>query len=239
MLLVFIKKSVLALTADNKLYCVGLENGSLNWIHEEVAEEFGMMGAASPTGAEDMIISPYLSGHLGGLDLATGKQNWNRSLQNESQAFLNDVSVSPVIEDSTIYTANYGGTLSAINVHTGHIDWSHKNGGGGSSLWIAGNFIYSINKDSQLLAVYKETGTVKWIYDLPQNQDLPIKFSGPVLINSQLYVASSEGKIIIVSPSTGQKIRDIKIPYGSYAIPIAIDNSIYLLSSSGTLSVIN
>jgi len=64
-------------------------------------------------------------------------------------------------------------------------------------------------------------------------------FSGPVMINSKLYIISVNGKLFAISPKTGQILEEKKLEKNIYTPPIAIGDKIYLLSKSGTLSVIS
>jgi outer membrane protein assembly factor BamB len=228
---------VLVLTVDNKLYAIDINHGTLRWMHEEAGEEFAVMGGASPRADNDVVVVPYSSGQIGGFDIKSGQSRWLMSLPNEHvQKFLNSVCVTPVIRDGTIFTSDCAGTLFAVNATDGRVLWV-KRGASGISIWVSGDYIYSINKDQQLVAIYRDTGAIKWIHDMTSKAGTP-RFSGPIMINSQLYVASSDGVLTVIAPKTGKKISEVKIKVDDYSNPVVVNDKMYLLSSSGRLLVV-
>jgi outer membrane protein assembly factor BamB len=241
---IIVKGDVLALTVDNKLYCIELGSGLLKWTHESASEEFGMIGNASPEAKQNFIIVPSSSGQISALDSSTGELKWDTLLSSGTkQAYLNDIDMTPVIVNKTVYVSNYSGNLFAINLASGITEWSNPNGGGNNSIWIAEDYIYSINKDKKLLAIYKETGAIKWVYNLfsksPTDKKYTVKFNGPIMVNGQLYICSSNGELIIIDAKTGKKIKQKNIIKDIYSPPIAANNKIYLFSNSGTLSIVS
>jgi outer membrane protein assembly factor BamB len=117
----------------------------------------------------------------------------------------------------------------ALNLKTGGIAWKNPLIGGGA-LWPAGSYIYTINNYAQLVAVKQSSGRVKWVQNLPYTV-----LSGPILVNSELYVASSDGRLLVFSPTDGRQIREISIPKGRYTLPIAVKGQLFLLADSGKL----
>lgn len=232
--------SVFALTVDNKLYSVDLDSGLLKWTQESASEQFGIIGNASPEAAEGLIITPYSSGQLGAIDSSSGDIKWNAILgTDERQAYLNDISMTPVISDHNVYLANHSGALFSISISDGSINWISQSVAGNNSIWIAGDHIYSINKKQQLFSINKNTGAKKWSVNLAGKDSKAAKFSGPLMANGELYIGASNGKLMVLSAKNGSILREITIEKNIYSPPIAVGNVIYLLSNSGTLSVIN
>jgi len=245
------KSSVFINTIDNTLHCLDLKTGFLKWAIKEAHEKLGFLGSSSPEPFEDTIIIPFSSGKLSSIDVNTGQIKWSATLSMGvgTQSYVNDIDMVPVIKDEVVYLSSKNGILYAIKADVGKLEWANQQTGGHNQIWVADDYIYTINKNNQLLAIYKVTGTIRWVYDLEvihKNKKENIffdenytKFEGPTMINGNLYVISSNGKISIISAKTGEKIKDIKISKGSYSPAIVVDDKIYLLSSSGTLSIIS
>ena len=224
------KGKVFVLTVDNKLYCLDLKTGLLQWISEGASEQLGIIKNLSIVPYKDVIIVPYSVGQLYAVNIVDGKQLWNLSLDEKFSSIgtLN----TPIINEGIAYISSFKGTLYALNLETGSMEWTNPHGGG-NAVWLAGNYIFSVNKQYQLVAINRSTGTPKWIQDL-SNYTID---SRPIIINNKLFIASSEGIVLTMSPLTGEKIKEIKIIKGRYSAPIAISNGLYLLSEEGNLVV--
>src|SRR3546814_19848892 len=107
--------------------------------------------------------------------------------------------------------------MVALELNTGQRIWE-INIAGISTPWVAGEWIFVVTDQGQLLAVARSSGRVKWMTQLPRWQDEEDKkgalsWVGPVLAGERLILASSDGRIVNVSPS-----------YGSIQSPVAPNN---------------
>lgn len=243
---VIYKNRVYVVTVDNKLYCLDLEVGSVLWTYENALEEFGMLGHASIETTNGLVIIPSSSGQISAIDASNGELRWNNLLGSGiKQAYLNDIDTTPVIKNKTVYLSNYGGDLVALNLDSGETEWVKANTGGNNAIWIADDFIYSINKEKKLLAIYKDTGAVKWVHSLISAQDNKketsdsTKFSGPVMVNGNLYICTSNGQLLMISAKTGKRLNKKSVIQDIYSPPIIAGNKVYLFSNSGYLSVLS
>jgi outer membrane protein assembly factor BamB len=240
---------VFILTVDNRLYCLNLLTGKLIWTHEGAIEQFGVFGSASPVISGNLVIVPHSSGQINALNISSGETVWQISLiksnSNSTMLYLNDIDMTPIVNQGTIYVSNYAGTMFAIDASTGQIKWLNNSIGGNKFSWIAGNYIYSVNKYNQLTAVLKQTGQIKWVSDLVEkietkkksNKDKLVA-SGPIMVNGMLYLTTSDGKLIVFDPLSGAKINEYTISKNVYSPPISVGDKIYFINNSGTLSVV-
>ncbi|MEQ9115837.1 MAG: PQQ-binding-like beta-propeller repeat protein [Rickettsiales bacterium] len=232
------------ITIDNRIYSLDIETGIPKWTISGAVERLGIYGAASPAVYDRSVVVPHSSGQLISIETNTGRVFWDLSLiktnQNATSFYLNDIDMTPIIDNGTIYVCNYSGTFFAISVNDGSIKWVNDTIGGGKYMWDTDEFIFTVNKYSQLLAVYKLDGSVKWALDLDTGKKKSEKtsFNGPIMINSKLYISSSEGQLIEVNPHNGKLTNSYKIPKNIYSPPIASNNSLYLFSNQGTLTII-
>ncbi len=237
---------VYVLTIDNRLYCLNLHNGFVVWTHEGAVEQFSVFGSASPVTTEHLVIVPHSSGQLLALNAKTGESVWQlnliKNVNNNTMLYLNDIDMTPVINQNTIYLSNYTGVMFAIDITTGHIKWTNDSVGGSKFIWIAGDYIYSVNNYQQLTAVLKQTGQVKWVQNIedgtPKSKKDKLVLAGPIMINNILYFTSVDGMLIAFESTTGKKIYEYKIDKAVYSPPIAVERNIYFINNTGVLSVI-
>lgn len=241
---------VYVVTIDNALHCITLKTGFVEWGIKEAHENLGFLGGASPEYYNNSIIMPFSSGKILSINTDTGKELWSATLSAVAgnETYVNDIDMVPVIKEGIAYISSHNGILYAINATQGSLEWANRYAGGHSQLWVANDYLYTINKNNQLLAVYKVTGSIKWATGLEtttkkkkdsfffsKNSD---SFSGPTMINGNLYITSSDGHLLIFNAVNGKKIGDIAIKKGINSPAIAVGDKIYLMNDNGSLTVI-
>jgi outer membrane protein assembly factor BamB len=115
--------------------------------------------------------------------------------------------------------------------------------GGTQRPWVAGDYLYVITDDAQLLCVRRADGRIRWIQQLAayENQEArkgAIAWSGPVLVSDRLLILSSEGYALSVSPYTGEVLGQVDIPDKAFIAPVVADNTVYILTDDGTLTAL-
>ncbi|HBR67851.1 MAG TPA: hypothetical protein DEA55_00550, partial [Rhodospirillaceae bacterium] len=80
--------------------------------------------------------------------------------------------------------------------------------GGAQTPWIAGNHIFVLSSDNQLIALGRENGVIRWVLDLPrfENPDSkknPIRWTGPVFAGERLILAGTGGRVVEVTANKG------------------------------------
>src|SRR5262249_53121179 len=115
-----------------------------------------------------------------------------------------------------------------------------RNVGGINTPWTAGDWVYVLTTDQQLLCLGRKDGKVKWIHQMPrwedpEDKDDPIMWSGPVLVSDRLVLVSSNGHATSVSPYTGDELGSVDIPDGAYIAPIVANDTLYVLTNKAEL----
>ena len=109
--------------------------------------------------------------------------------------------------------------------------------------WVAGDFIYLVTSEAELLCLWRRDGRIRWVLPLQRFEDPdsgtgPIQWNGPVLAGDRLVLVSSHGTVLAVSPYSGEVLRALALPDGAYAPPIVADRSLYVLTSAAELVAI-
>ena len=236
---------IFALSYDNQLFAMTTSNGDIIWTHVGIAENAGLIGTASPAVVGDTVVVAFSSGELFALRVENGQVIWTDTLSRTRVGLptplssLNDVDGFPVVDRGEVFAISQGGTMVAINLRTGERVWE-RNIGGTQTPWIAGDFIYLVTADDELLCMSRRDGRIRWVRELPdylnpEKRKRFVYWTGPVLAGDRLIVASSLGYAVSVSPYTGRLMSKIELPAENFIAPIVADDTLYILSNNADL----
>ncbi|WP_138380107.1 PQQ-binding-like beta-propeller repeat protein [Luteithermobacter gelatinilyticus] len=234
---------VFALTNDNQTYAIDAENGEILWNEIGIAEVAGLLGAASPAVIGTTVISAYSSGEIYAMRVENGRGLWSDTLSRQGRltamASLRDVDGHPVIYDNKVYAISHSGRMVAIDLRTGTRIWE-QNVGSQHMPWVAGDFIYVVTPESELICLTRRDGKIRWITQLerykdPNSRKEPVHWHGPLLAGDRLVVTSSHGYAVSVSPYTGEFISGLKLPGDAEMGPIVANNTLYIMTTDGEL----
>jgi len=230
-------------TNDNQLYALNIEDGGVAWTHIGIAEDAGIIGAASPAVGSGVVVAPYSSGELVALRVENGRLLWADSLTRTRRATplaeLNDINGSPVIDRDIVIAVGHAGDMVAIDLRSGTRLWEQEI----ASLqtpWVAGDFVFVVTTEAQIVCLARNTGRIRWVRQLPRYEDEErrreaIEWSGPVLASDRLIVVSSRGDGIAVSPYSGDILGQLELPDGASLSPVVAGGTIYVLTDDGDL----
>ncbi len=237
---------VFAVTLDNAVYAFNAEDGAELWQHIGFQELAGLVGAASPAISGSTVVVPYSSGEIFALLAENGRELWSDNLaisnRTDQASDLADIRALPVIDGNRVFAISHSGRMAAIDVRRGLRAWDIKLGGK-EMPWVAGDFIYVITKEAQLVSLTREQGRIRWVQNLerwedPEDQEDPITWVGPVLAGDRLVMASSTGVAITVSPYDGEILGAVELP-GSVSVPPVVANGmLYFVTDEGGLAAL-
>jgi outer membrane protein assembly factor BamB len=235
---------VFAVTYDNQLWVLNAEDGAVQWSNSGIAETAGLLGAAAPAVEGDVVIAPYSSGELLALRVENGRTVWADSLGAQrpgtgSLATLNDINGSPVIDRGVAYAISHGGRLVAIDVRTGSRVWE-QDIAGLNTPWIAGEFLFVVTVEGDVVCLSRRNGRVRWVHSLPRfvdetERDEPVFWNGPLLLSDRLIVLGSNGDALAISPYSGRLLGKLQLPHGVRVAPIAANGTVFVLTDDGEL----
>jgi outer membrane protein assembly factor BamB len=104
---------------------------------------------------------------------------------------------------------------------------------------VAGDYVYVLTGDEQLMCLSRKEGRVRWIHQLPNFRDEDkrhaIDWAGPVLVSDKLILVSSNGFAEAISPYTGQLMGRVEIPGGTSIAPVVADGTLYIYTNDAEL----
>jgi outer membrane protein assembly factor BamB len=231
------------ITQDNTVYALSTDKGEELWNQPAISENAGILGAASPAVSGDTVVVGFSSGELNALRTENGRTTWQDTLARTGRltalSTLTDIDASPVIDRGRVFAVGHGGRMVALELTTGERVWE-KSIGGLSTPWVAGDYVYVVTSDGELVCLLRRDGRVRWMtllqrYDNPGKKKGLVRWQGPVLASDRLILTSSNGYIITASPYTGKIISAEKLGGGTYLPPVIANNTLYVMTADAKL----
>ena len=127
--------------------------------------------APAPRYRASTVVVPYSSGEIFALRVENGRVIWSDNLAalrglNQISS-LADIRGRPVIDRGLVLAISHSGRMVAIDQRTGGRAWD-RDIGGVEMPWVAGDFIYLVTNESELVGLTRRGGRVRWIRPLPR-----------------------------------------------------------------------
>jgi len=231
------------ITQDNQIYSLKTSDGTTNWSQAAALEIAGVFGSASPAVGQGTVVAGFSSGELNAYRYENGRLVWQDQLARTSirtsVAAISDVDAHPVIDSGQVIAVGQGGRMVSLELISGQRQWE-INIAGISKPWVAGEWVFVVSDDAKLLCVNRANGKVRWITQLPafrneKKKAGPIYYRGPVLAGGRLILASSEGTLINVDPTSGGFQSQTNIRSSVSLSPIVANQTLYILDDDGRL----
>ena len=235
---------VFVVTVENELVVLAADDGRRLWNHNGIPETASLLGGASPAVEGEVVVAAYSSGELYALAVENGRPLWSDNFANtrsvNAVASLADIRGRPVLDRDRVFAISHSGRVAAIDLRSGERAWE-QDIGSTHSPWVAGDYVYVLSNDNELVCLTRNEGKVRWVWQLPSYENPkkrkdPMIWAGPVLGSDRLIVLSSVGDAISVSPYTGEPLGREVMPAGGYLGPVIADNSLYVLTDDATLT---
>lgn len=231
---------------DNELLAMETGAGTVLWTYQGIVETARIMTAPSPAVLGDIVVAPFASGELVALRVQNGSPVWSDSLTRTGNlnalSEINDVAGSPVIIDGTVYAMSHAGVLVAISLRSGERLWSQP-AGGLHTPWVAGDFLFAVTSEAEVVCVNRHTGVIHWIRQLelfenPEKRRDRIAWSGPVLASGRVFVTSSAGEGVLINAYDGEISARVDLRDSVFIPPVIANETIYVLTDNGRLSAL-
>lgn len=235
--------TVFVLTIDNQTVALSAADGAVKWNHAGILETAGLLGSASPAADGTLLVVPYSSGELFGLRIENGRVAWQESLaairRGGALNSIADIRGLPVIDKGQVYAIGHSGRMVAVDERMGARLWDVEVGGVHMP-WLAGDFLFVVDNDSEVVALTRKAGRVRWVSQLDKFKDAKdkkgsITWAGPVLAGNRLWLTGSHGVLVSLDPADGHEIGRVALPTSTYLPPVVANNTLYVLSDNGTL----
>ena len=144
-----------------------------------------------------------------------------------------------MIDRGFVYAIGHSGRMAAIDLRTGERVWEN-NISSAQTPWVAGDYIFVLTQNSEVVCLSRHTGKIRWISELQRYKRNDKKkniviWTGPVLASDRLIVVSNHGYAVALSPYDGSFLGAIDMPKKNYISPVIANGTVYVLSDNGNL----
>lgn len=236
--------SVYVMTQDNQIHALNVADGEPLWTDAAASGQSGVFGVAAPAAGQGSVIAGYSSGEVVAYRYENGRVLWSDALARTSISTevgsLTDVDADPIVSNGQVFALGQGGRMAAYELTTGQRIWDLTLAGI-STPALAGEWIFTLTDDARLLAIARATGRVRWVTQMaawrePEDREGPIFWTGPVLANNRLWIASNQGEVHSVDVLTGQATLFTQLSGAVTLPPVVANNTLYILDDSGRIS---
>ena len=186
---------VFAITVDNQMFALAADDGRRLWSYSGVIEDAGLLGGGAPAVVGDVVVAGFTSGEIVALKVETGRVLWGDNLagvaRGDAIATLADIRGMPVVDRDQLFAVSNSGTMAAFDINRGGRVWTVSIGSN-QTPWVAGDFIYMLTTDSEVVCLTRDDGRVRWIQGLPRFRN----------------EEDHEGVIAMVRPGAGRRPAD-------------------------------
>jgi outer membrane protein assembly factor BamB len=235
---------VFVISISNEISVLDIKTGIVLWQQQGITEFSTLLGSASPCVIGDIVIVPYSSGEYCAYDIENGSTLWTdtltSSLKSDTYSSISHIRSNPIGETDKVFVISHGGKMVANDIKQGSRIWQ-KEVGGYLDAALAGDFLFMITHEQNLIAIEKTTGATKWQTSLPslikdaKNQK-KVRFTAPLIANNQIIVTTNIGELLFINAENGTLKTTLKIDEKINTTPMIIDNKLIMLSDDAKIS---
>lgn len=232
---------VVIVTVDNQTLAFDSKSGRTVWTHRGIKETAGYLSAQSPVIDSGIVLAAYSSGELAALRIENGTPLWGDTLINPEHTRASDVftgiDADPVVKDSIVYAISTSGSMVANALLNGRSLWQQKIDGHNTP-WVAGNMVYLLSSNHQLVALSRAQGKIIWAINLAitiNGHDRTPHLFGPILAGNALLVVNDEGELLTFRPRDGKKLGVYDVVSNVAAAPVIADGTLYLITKGADI----
>lgn len=232
-------------SGDDTGWAIRKSDGRVQWQSGTSGSLNNVLGAPAPALNGKYALFAYGSGEVQAVFAKGGLERWMTSVvgrrPGRARSFLSDVTSAPVISGGTVYVGNFSGRLAALDIESGIIKWSAKEGAIGP-VWPAGDSLFMITDLNELVRLDARDGSRIWgvplsnfTTDKPKRQAAVFAHNGPIIAGGRVIIASNDGKLRSYDPRNGALLTTADIPGGATTAPVVAGGTLYVVSAKGQL----
>lgn len=216
-------------SGSQSLYALDAATGKQLWIHsrQDTTSSMTIRGGSKPAIANDLIYVGFSDGALVALNVKTGTEQWEITLNRNSK--FKDIDASPVIDGDYIYVNSYDDKVYCLSKEKGEIIWNAPYGGPTTPL-VSGAHVFVTSSKGDLVALTKKDGNLAWSRKTSEGI-----FSELSLYNDLIVTGETQGKLLFFNKTTGETVGSFEPGRGVFSKPSVFENLIYFVSGEGNV----
>ena len=227
---------------SNTLRCFSIKDGSELWNIETENSLIRSQQKLSMVIANEKIYFNNSIGDISAVNINKGELIWQLPTQSSlvyESAF--SLQTSDIISDGeTLFFSNNNNQLFSIDINTGNFNWENKINSNLRSALID-DYLFSVSTDGYLFIIEKNSGNIIRVTDIFQNFKLKnrsgIKPTGFIIGLKNIYLSTSNGKLLVINISSGKTISTLKIDNEKISKPFVQNRNLFLVKDNGIIKL--
>ncbi len=219
----FYKDKVLVTSQDGKLYAFAITDGSLLWTYETDDQI-----RCSPTIAGSQTFLGGCDGRLHRVDLDTGK------VVGEPMSLGGPTGSTPAVSGDFAYVPIMDGAVLAFDWKAGTERWRYEDPERPQeyrgSAAVTDSLVIVSSRNKFVDAISTESGQQVWRHTLRRRAD-----ASPVVAGDNVWVASTDGRLIRLDKATGEETWQYEIRGGFIASPAIAQHRLVVADDNGVV----
>lgn len=222
-------------TSNGQLQALDVNSGEIKWTVNMDTPSLSLRGESAPAVAFGAAIVGGDNGRVSAVLLSQGQLIWQQRISQVTSSTeigrLNDVDMTPVIDDGKVYAIAYNGTLAALDMRSGQILWKRELGSI-NDMVMSGENLYLADQNDRVLSVRKSDGVTLWTQEDLLNRGL----SAPEMYNGYIVVGDKEGYLHWLDMNTGGFVAQNKLnSSGIHSRPVVASDKLMVQTKNGTV----
>ena len=227
---------------SNTLRCFSIKNGEELWNIKTESSLIRSQKKLSIVIAENKLYFNNSMGDISAVDITKGELIWQLPTQSSliyESAF--SLQTSDIITDnSTLFFSNNKNQFFSVDINSGSFNWENKINTYIRST-IIGNYLVSISLEGYLIILEKNTGNIMRVTDVFQNFKLnkrnKIKPTGFVVGLKNIYLSTSNGRLLVIDIASGRTISTLKIDNDKISKPFILNKNLFLIKDDAIIKL--
>ena len=228
--------------ATNTLRCFSIKSGNEIWNIKTQNNLIKSQKKLSMVIVDKKIYFNNSIGDISAVSLEKGELLWQLPTQSSlviESAF--GLETSEIVADKdTIFFSNNKNQFFSIDLNSGSFNWKNKINSSLTSTLVE-NYILTISLEGFLIVMEKNSGNIIRITDIfnhfkPKKRK-KIKPTGFVVGSNEIYLSLDNGRLLIISISTGKTISTLKIDNEKISRPYILNRNLFVIKDNAIIKL--
>lgn len=226
---------VYARSHDGRIYAYSLDDGSRLWVQERTVPPLSLRGNGTLRYARGYVLAGNDDGRLVALRSDDGTSVWEQQVGlaegRTDLERLSDLDGELAVSEDIIYAVGYDGQAMAVDIASGGPLWARDMS---AITGVAdGEHLFVSDTDGKVWALDRRSGGSLWSQDAFERRQL----STPAAVDGHVAVGDLDGYVHWLRADDGSlAAREHVAGDAIRAAPIAIGNTVYVMTIGGTLA---
>ena len=236
----FYNDKIYVVDTNNNLNCFSANDGKFLWKHQTEKSFINSSKKLSILVKNQLVIFSNSLGDITALNVNNGSLVWQKFTQNSKiYEDIMTLKTSNLIEDDgSIYFSNNKNQFYSIDLDTGITNWM-QNINSNIKPAVIGKFIFTISLDGYFFIIEKNSGNILRITNIfdqfKKDKSENIQPTGFIFNHQNLFVSSSNGKLITVNIKNGKVKNILKIGNNIISRPFVKNEKMYLIKNNSII----